>query len=224
MFERVLDPSPRGKARSPAWQKCLILNQPELRNFDRVVWVDSDIVINRSAPPIIEGVPEGKIGAVISGDYLHPDMKPIYLARLLGKPLAAVSSREAWAQQQRSCYLDAGLPYALPDVVQTGVLVLGPEHRETLQAVYDDPSVGELKWYEQLPLSHAILSKDLLHRIDSKFNLVLYERMVLHYPYLMNENLPNRDFLVHLAVITELENSYFLHFAFRQGLMQYLGT
>ena len=116
------------------------------------------------------------------------------------------------------------MPYALPDVVQTGVLVLGPEHRETLQAVYDDPSVGELKWYEQLPLSHAILGKGLLHRIDSRFNLVLYERMVLHYPYLMNENLPNRDFLVHLAVITELENSYFLHFAFRQGLMQYLGT
>jgi hypothetical protein len=81
MFERVLDPSPRGKARSPAWQKCLILNQPELRNFDRVVWVDSDIVINRSAPPIIEGVPVAKIGAVISGDYLHPDMRSIYLAR-----------------------------------------------------------------------------------------------------------------------------------------------
>jgi hypothetical protein len=223
MFEQPLDTSPRGRARSPAWQKCLVLNQPELRDFDRVVWVDSDIVISASAPPIAESVPQGKIGAVVSGDYLHPDMKPIYLSRLRGKPLAEVNSADAWTEDQRLYYAQAPLPYALPEIIQTGVLVLGPEHRQVLQAVYDDPTISELRWFEQLPLSRAIVDSGLLHRIDSRFNLVFFERAVVHYPYLiLNPDLPNYDFIAHLAVMTELANSYFLHFAFRKEFMRYL--
>ena len=71
VFGEPLDQSPRARSRSPAWQKCLILSNPKTSQYERVVWVDADIVIAPDAPPIIDAVPIEKVGAVISGDYLQ---------------------------------------------------------------------------------------------------------------------------------------------------------
>src|SRR6186713_1410642 len=46
--------------KSFAWQKLLLLDQPELRDVDKVVWIDADIIIKAGAPPI--GAPDGLIG------------------------------------------------------------------------------------------------------------------------------------------------------------------
>src|SRR5262249_51582240 len=79
-FHQPLDTSPRGTSRSPAWQKCLILEA--LKQYERIVWLDADIVINPQSPSIVENVPIGKVGGVISGSYLHPDLKGIFLSRV----------------------------------------------------------------------------------------------------------------------------------------------
>ena len=221
VFERPLDPSPAAARRSPAWQKCLIPSEPALRGYDRVVWIDSDIAINRQAPPIAERVPAGKIGAVISGDYLQPEMKPIFLARGRGRTLADVDTPDAWAQDQRALYAAAGLP-AAAEIVQTGVLVLEPGHAALLRAVYDEGFPRELKGAEQLPLSRAILEGGLLHRLDPRFNTVLVDRIAVHYPYLLSKDLPHYGYVAHLAVRTEMENAYFLHFAHMQEFVKYL--
>jgi hypothetical protein len=44
VIDHALDTSARAQSRSPAWQKCLILDG--LTQYDRVVWIDADIVIN----------------------------------------------------------------------------------------------------------------------------------------------------------------------------------
>lgn len=41
-----LAPSARARQQSPSWQKCLILGQDSICQYDRVVWVDADILIN----------------------------------------------------------------------------------------------------------------------------------------------------------------------------------
>src|SRR6185437_2993264 len=65
VLDRALDESAQwGAERSLAWQKLLILGRPELQGVDRVLWLDSDIVINDAAPCAVDGVPEEKIGAV----------------------------------------------------------------------------------------------------------------------------------------------------------------
>jgi hypothetical protein len=61
VIDHALDTSARAQSRSPAWQKCLILDG--LTQYDRVVWIDADIVINPHSPPIPE-IPIEKIGAV----------------------------------------------------------------------------------------------------------------------------------------------------------------
>ena len=41
-----LDQSERAQKRSPAWQKLLILSQPWSEKYERVLWMDTDIIIN----------------------------------------------------------------------------------------------------------------------------------------------------------------------------------
>ena len=63
IFDKPLDNSIRASSRSAAWQKCLILDQVAVNKFDRVVWMDSDIVINDAlALDIVSLVPKESIG------------------------------------------------------------------------------------------------------------------------------------------------------------------
>jgi hypothetical protein len=59
-----LDNSLRAQSRSAAWQKCLIFSDPRVQNYDQVVWVDADVLINPNSPDITLGVPLEKIGVV----------------------------------------------------------------------------------------------------------------------------------------------------------------
>jgi hypothetical protein len=43
-IENPLDPSERGRARSPSWQKLLVLEQPFASRYERVVWADADLL------------------------------------------------------------------------------------------------------------------------------------------------------------------------------------
>lgn len=51
------------------WHKILLGQVPAIKAFDRVIWIDTDIVINsRLAPDITEDVPVEKIGIVELSD------------------------------------------------------------------------------------------------------------------------------------------------------------
>lgn len=222
-----LDSSARAARRSPAWQKCLILNQDFSRQYQRVVWVDADVVINPRAPSVVDGVPEDKVGGVISGAYILDDLKPILLERLRGRSDPAGDARALWEADQRSFYAPYGLDDGLSDIVQTGVLVLNPgAHAPLLERIYaaDFP---DSRSYEQLPLSHAILRGNLFHALDSRFNTVFFERMLVHYPYLtqpeVKANATAYNLLARYAVNTELANSFFLHFAYDANLVKCFG-
>ncbi len=59
VFRRLLKALP---GKSPSWQKLFILEQPELKGFQKIVWLDADIIIKSDAPPI--EVPSGRLGYV----------------------------------------------------------------------------------------------------------------------------------------------------------------
>src|SRR5215831_17825903 len=61
LLDTALDTSERARCRSPAWQKCLNLEPSVAADYDRVVWVDSDILINPVAPCIAQSAPVEKI-------------------------------------------------------------------------------------------------------------------------------------------------------------------
>jgi hypothetical protein len=163
ILREPLDRSDRAAGRPAFWQKCLILSQPALRKYDRIIWIDGDIVINESAPAVASTVPVGKIGGVISGDYLQREMKAIFIERFRRKKVSNSLSVDAlWAEDQRSAYLSEGISAVSDEVVQSGVLVLGHEHRSLLESVYLTDYSNE-----QVPLSAEIIRQGLLHRLDS---------------------------------------------------------
>lgn len=216
VFDAPLDHSPRAAKRSPAWQKCLVLEA--LPQYDQVVWLDADIVINPQSPSIVEGVSLGKVGGVISGSYIHPDLRPVYLNRFRKIPPELAMQPEIWRQDQTNYYLGVGVVCKSSDIVQTGVLVLDASHRSLLRSVYDNYS-GDLPCYEQFPLSAAILNAGLHHPLNSRFNVVFYERALVHYPYLFDPRFAANAELTRLAVQTEQDNSFFLHFAMVRQLL-----
>lgn len=225
VFDEPLDRSDAAAARSPAWQKCLVLEA--LADYDRVIWVDADIAIHPRAPAIVDGVPAEKVGAVVSGDLLHDDMKAVFLERVRrGVKVTPGGGAAAWADDQRVFYRRVGLEPTSSDIVQTGVLVLSPaHHRDMLQRVYRAKLKKIVRSHEQLPLSAEILDGGRLHRLDSRFNLVFAERAIVHYPYLFEKKQhPQYAELARLAVATEFRNSFFLHFAYDLSFSTYLSA
>ena len=98
--------------KSFAWQKLFLLEQPELQRFDKIVWLDADIIITETAPAL--DVPPGKVGYVLEVPF--------------------TGSVESW-------YALFSLPPA-PEIVQTGVLCLEPAHRPLLQQALAYPETG----------------------------------------------------------------------------------
>jgi hypothetical protein len=243
-LDTPLDTSPRAQKRSPAWQKCLILSQEFSKNYERIIWIDSDILINSSfAPCIIEGVPIDKVGVVNEWSSPTQDLYTQILNRkyeyykLAGLNYSETSTVDKF-------YSNYGLPGKLDGVVQTGVMVLSPQcHRQILEKVYYEyEDKGLPQWnYEMRPLSWELLEANSVHWIDPRFNVIWDDYVHLHYPFLLEKS--NSLFLnrvkrklqaiaLNMGVLTNKKlyvntaflNSFFLHFAGRSSDIELVNT
>lgn len=228
-----LDNSSQAQSRSPAWQKCLILSQGFSKNYDQIVWIDSDILINASAAPcIVKNVPLEQVGAVDAYSAPSVELYRIILERQYeyfrsvgGTPITNYTAQEF--------YSNYGLPSTFNQVVQTGVLVLSPQyHRQILERTYygyEDKGGGAWN-YEMRPLSWEIMQADCVHWLDYRFNLIWADYLCLHYPFLFGNShswyLQKIQKLItkfgrsiyldrrrQLCANTAFVNSFFLHFA-----------
>jgi len=179
VIDKPLDDTWRAAARSPAWQKCLILRPDIAGSYDRIIWLDSDILINANSPSVIEGVSPEKIGA--TDMHTFPSVEEFrHMFTLLMQMAQSANSGVAKTWQT---YLDPadwhaawGLPRWGRSIVQTGVLVLCPRyHRALLENVYFsyEDRGGEPMNYENRPLSFEIQKHNLLHVLDNRFNTLL---------------------------------------------------
>jgi hypothetical protein len=222
-----LDSSPRGLSRSFSWQKCLVLSQEFASHYRQLAILDADIAINPAAPNIFEQVTPDKVGGVLSGTHIHEDLRIVLLKRLAALNNWPQRTEYApgdlhWRQFQFDAYEANGLAPGFPALIQGGVLVASPKfHRDRFAAVYAAASsVAESRCYEQVPLSHALLTADLFQPIDSRFNSVLYETLLVHHHYLFTAKLGEP--VTRAVVRAEFANNFFLHFAYDPTLMRFL--
>jgi len=218
-----LDRSARAAGRSPAWQKCLVLSQEFSAKYRQVISLDCDVAINaQAAPPITDRLPLERVSGVISGSHIHEDLLPVLVQRMFGQGDPHERGAGRWQEMQRVPYARYGLN-SLDRVVQTGVLVASPtHHRAVFESVYLADYSYTSRCYEQIPLSHTLLTKGLIEPIDTRFNSVFHESMRVHYPYLLNKQLPAYDLLASCAVQTQFANNFFLHFAYDRDFARYL--
>lgn len=233
-IDKPLDDSSRGLSRSAAWQKCLILGDERVQKYNRVVWLDSDILINPDSPCVVSQVPEDKVGAVDMFARLN-ELLPGKNQRLIDRHL------QFWQSSVRTAkdfYSKVGLLDLVNNVVQTGVMVLSPYYHRSLfehtYYSYEDISNGH---FEMESLSYEIVKANCVHWLDCRFNALWLECMLRDYPFLLpklkKENklartwkrftrghyqLPPRK-ITENCLTTSFINNYFLHFA---GVAQYM--
>lgn len=226
------DDSERAKRRSPAWQKCLVLSQDFARGYERIVWLDADILINiAAAPSIVEGIPPDKVGAV---EEFSTPTRQLFL-QAYERACEYWRSRgvnASFARTPADSYARFGLPQK-DDVAQSGVLVVSPRHHRPLleRVYYNYEDRGGAEWGEMYPLSYELLKSDSVHWIDPLFNQGWLHYKLMHYPFLVkagsSDTIRHRlkrkllsslqyrceERLERACATAAFLNSYFLHFA-----------
>jgi hypothetical protein len=230
IFDSPLDTSSRAVNRPVYWQKNLILERAELARYEQVAWIDSDIVINAErAPPVFDGVPVERIGAV--DEYRVPDAQT-YRKALAISYLRARRLRQPFLHNPtpQDYYRIRGFP-EFAEVVQGGMIVCSPRHhRDVFRAIYEyeDPGIPASN-YEMAALSYEALRRDLVTWLDYRFNRLVLFGMVEHLPALSDRDGAPPSAAVEAAsaaaIIARLyADSYFLHFAGCQPPMKHLGS
>jgi hypothetical protein len=181
-----LDNSERALKRSSSWQKLLILSQEWSCDYDRIVWVDSDIVVNNiHAYDICSNVPAAKVGAVEMYSIPTREIHDIALDRLY-KYWKKHNTPYIDNLTPESYYTKRGIPGAgLTEVVQAGVLVCSPkDHRQIFESVYNNyEDTHGPEWnYELPPISYELLKAHMVHWISPRFNFCVYPVMAAFYP------------------------------------------
>lgn len=221
-IEDYVDTGPRGRLRSPHWQKCLILEHPEVQKYRHAVWIDSDVIINHErAPCIVSSTTPGHVGAVSYGglNAATPKLWGNRVEREFSYSLRfgqGDNLKLGRPPEARDRYRAAGIETEINDWINTGVLVFETNlHREMLRNFYDSYEEGPFSIFENVPLSYELLRSGLVHFVDPRFNADYLFELMESYPYLLlkefqsasRENLRLRI----LAANVLWNNNFFLH-------------
>ncbi len=238
VINQHLDDSKRARERSPAWQKLLILSQEWSNNYDQIVWIDSDVVINnKRAKDIASQVYMNKVGAVDA--YSIPT-----------KQLHYVSTIRQYNQFKKNninyienlnpgqYYKKRGIPGGdLNKVVQTGVFVCSPNHhREIFERIYYEYEDVNKKasWnYEMPAMSYELIRSNIVQWIPNEYNYTVFNLISAYYSFIFDINTLTRSRKLINYLINKLrlrknnflsaiqsrclkqiyDNGYFIHFA-----------
>jgi hypothetical protein len=225
VIKQPLDSSERAQRRSPAWQKCLILGAPGVADYERVVWVDSDVLLNPAAPSILDGVPVERVGVTDEHIYPTPDARQEILRAVVASAPdhGALGGKSYWAKwhEPGRWHEAMGLPGGQGHIVQTGVMVLSPQHhRAMLEHVYHTYEDAGLN-YEMRFLSHEILARGLAHWIDPRFNALVWWLFLRANMGTDRVTTPDE---IRKFVADSYARNYFLHFAGAANLMPLAGS
>lgn len=198
-IERPLDESDRARRRHVSWQKCLILSQPFAKRYDRIVWVDADVLINlHRAPCATDGVPEDRIGVLDMFGIPNVESYRECLRRMF----------ELWGahavvnDDPQSYYRNYGFPQQFDRAARNGMMVLTPRfHRELLERSYYEYEDRGPAWNAEMrPFSYELLRAGCEHWLDPQFDVNWYEVCVLQYPFLVADL--RRDLLSRAARVS----------------------
>lgn len=192
--------------------KILVCSQPWSEDYEYIVYVDADVVINIRAPPIVESQKFGnKIGIVNEYDQVQvPDYK--FVQKVLN-----------WGNTASEYYAMAGLTIDTEVMLNTGVMVFQPKkHREFLDAVYNcyiDRAVNHFRsfHFEQSVIGYEMQKQNMYTILNPKFNAIWFIQKALNAKF---NNFPpirlagrSKD----VPIDTYFFHNYFMHLAGHQN-------
>jgi hypothetical protein len=223
-IDRPLDDSPRAAARSPSWQKLRVHRVRETEGFDRLAWVDADVMIRPDAPNIFDAAPPDKVGAV--DDFATPTREDHdFVLDGLYRKWDAAGIEYVSNRTPAEFYLNYGISCDLDSVVQAGVMVFTPGvHGRLFDHVYNSYEEGATLAlnHEMRPLSYELLTAGAVHWINPKFNMQWGYYKTLHYPFLARPaafdmfrwpKVSAYEKVLSACVNAAFRHNFFLHFA-----------
>jgi len=203
-----------------AWLKMLLpeLVKQQFPQVTRLALVDTDIIINPSAPNVFESTPEGHVGVV-------PEFSPDLAKN--------VESRKRLAFLRRK-YYDASYPLdsilfasaeqvyreegfqPLSESFCSGLIVLDSASSSAFSAWFDEAKTVELgpavAW-EQTYLNYKVLTQLPHHWLDPEFQVIWNLEMASSHPSLYQMGDLSTSEFAENCVADTLNRVHFLHFA-----------
>ena len=214
VIEDFIDKTLRAQERTINWQKLLIMEYGDVSAYEDVVWMDCDVMINyHRAPCIVSANDPEKVGLVSYRDNLFDAVETYDNLTLRTHNESRFGNAAAKPHSIKDWYTIAGLDESVEDVANTGVIVLKPAlHREVLKTVYDDYEENPGSAKEEFPLSNHLFKRQMVHRLDRRFNWSWWYHLVERYPFIFIPEYVEDMYAIGMAVNAAYANTWFLHF------------
>ena len=191
-------------------QKLAIPLQPWIKEYEHIIFVDADILINfETAPNILDGIPYGKIAAVNERSYFGNSDNVVTAWKRIHP------NDPSYCYTAEKYYEHLKFPKQFSGQINSGLFVFQPLHVPFFQEVFDTYAprllAGEHLDGDQGPLNFEGHSRDLFYYLDERWNRILMIVMNILYPFAMSTN-DSKHVLKNL-----FEISYAIHFAGHVG-------
>ncbi|MBT3238865.1 MAG: hypothetical protein HOL37_04185 [Rhodospirillaceae bacterium] len=230
----VIDKSCDLSRKSLHWQKLLIGLVPGVSDYDHVVWMDTDILINaRTAPCVVSAVEQTGSDKIAVADY-NSTLSPLedtaeryyILDQLFRKNSTKI---DVPPLHMEDVYKNLGYLKPVDKYINTGMFVFQPKrHNDFLSQCYAkyeaDSADGS---FENIPYSYELQAEDMAVFIDERFNMAWSKVVATHYPFLyLREFVMENPEVAVKCVNVYYHNAWFCHFAghgqhpINKGLME----
>jgi hypothetical protein len=177
-----------------SFNKILVCSQEWSNDYDFIIFVDADILININSPPIHNYIDyEGCIGIV--DEYSQPSKE----RRL------KIQQQMGWETSAADYYKLCGFDIQTDMVFNSGVLVLQPKkHKDFLQNIYDKYILQSISHYrgfhfEQSCIGYEIQKNKLFKVIDNRFNALWSLTKIDNIENITLNKYFNEKYIIHFA-------------------------
>jgi hypothetical protein len=199
ILDKLIREEPNIPRKKFFWQRLLVPSQ--YMEYDYVVSMDSDIFINKHAPPLpIEEIPIGKVAAVNERKYFNNYEWRQYIQVKYG-----------WEPTGQHWHALSGYDRPYDDHINCGMIIYQPKyHAEPITKLYEDNIDNYMNFYQddQSVLSVFLIDNDMIHWLDERYNRLWFFWKQIMYPNF--EHLPKHIKQLYVENFTHL--NYFTHF------------
>jgi hypothetical protein len=194
------------------FQKLLLPSLGELRKYDKLVYLDSDMLLTGHAPCVASEVSKGKVGMVSQvtipfREWFH------YIQPIRG----GEPTVEAYYQTHLLEEEERSMATGVDDVFNGGLMVCEPGHAEAFRELYEEKkhTLSRRKGHVDQPLVSCRLSElGLIEALDFRFNVIFSMWFALHYRFIRDDD----EQAMRSALECTLPLVYFLHFPAMRGV------
>ncbi len=219
-----IDKKAQNNNRSPAWQKLLVHKIGGIKQYEKIAWLDSDIIVSQNALNIFEFCEDPSLIYVsVSGSQASQAVKHRYYEKLYNITIKPDWAAIFIAEEAKKIFDLHEIEQNHNTMLNTGVLVFSPsKYSEMFQDIYKRKELGRL--YEQPALSHEIVTRNILGELSPRFNWEFALCLRLYFADWPTDDQKRQIYTLSYKHIfrNELDNCYFLHFCGAQKALELL--